>query len=281
MIKMIAVVKAIISGEINEEGISISKINKPTNDINDWYNNLLFWTTFQTSNSSNAFWPSSGIINSFLYIKMKKKRVKIKTIKDISPTLIKNSKNSIPAYVVIKMFGIEEIEKTVPPTFTNTAWVNMYGEGFMFKILETVIVSGIIIITVKMLFKIADIKTVTTQKIIIKLTGFPPDSFINFPAINWNDPASWAICTIIIVPIIIIKECKLTNPSEGDPNSNSTIIEKSKHSINISTKYVIIAPSREEIARFNLLVIINKITAIKHAKIMIILIIILSCSFIY
>ena len=58
------------------------------------------------------------------------------------------------------------------------------------EILDTVIVRGIIIMTVKMLFKIADMNTVTQQNITIKRTGFPLDNLINFPAINWKVPAS-------------------------------------------------------------------------------------------
>ena len=54
----------------------------------------------------------------------------------------------------------------------------------MFNILEIVIVSGIIIITVKILFNNADIKTVMEHKIINKRTGFPFDNFISFIAIN-------------------------------------------------------------------------------------------------
>ena len=143
----------------------------------------------------------------------------------------------------------------------------------MFNILDTVIVRGIMMITVKILFKIAEINTVTEQNIINKGIGFPFDNLTNFAAINWNVPASCAISTIIIIPIIIIIECRFTNPSTGEPNNISTITEKSSLSMKINTKYVITAPNNEEIALLSLLVIIKIITDMKHPKIMTTLII--------
>ena len=49
----------------------------------------------------------------------------MKTTIEINPIFIKNSKNSIPANVVINILGMEEIEKIVPPTFTKIACVNI------------------------------------------------------------------------------------------------------------------------------------------------------------
>ena len=90
----------------------------------------------------------------------------------------------IPAYVLIKIFGIEDMVKKVPPILTNIAWVRIYGEGLIFKIRETVIVRGISMITVSMLFKIAEISIVIKQNILIKYTGFPLESFIKLKAKN-------------------------------------------------------------------------------------------------
>ena len=52
---------------------------------------------------------------------MKNNKVNRKIINDINPTLKKNSRKDIFAYVVINMLGIDEIENIVPPIFTKTA----------------------------------------------------------------------------------------------------------------------------------------------------------------
>ena len=140
------------------------------------------------------------------------------------------------------------------------------------SILEIVIVRGIRMITVRILFKTAEMMKVMKHKIIINRTGFAPDNLINLIAKNWNNPASCEIKTIIIIAIIKISECKFTYPSSGVPNKRETIIEKSNLSRKIKTKYVIMAPKRAAIALFIFSETIRIITPIKHDKIIIILI---------
>jgi hypothetical protein len=91
------------------------------------------------------------------------------------------------------MFGIEEIENKDPPILTNIACVRIYGDGSIFKIRETVIVSGIKIITVNILFKMAERMRVIKQKRDKSKIGFAFDIFMRLIEMNWNNPDSWAI----------------------------------------------------------------------------------------
>ena len=84
-------------------------------------NNLL-GTTFQISKFAKlSITVSRGIFKSGLYKKIKNTIVKQKLSNENRPTLKKYSVNPIPAAVTIKMLGIEEMEKIVPPIFTKIA----------------------------------------------------------------------------------------------------------------------------------------------------------------
>jgi len=170
------------------------------------------------------------------------------------------------------MFGIEEIENIVPPILTNIAWVRIYGEGLIFRIRETVIVSGIKIITVKILFNIAERNKVIRQKKIISKIGLAFDIFIRLIEINWNNPDSWAIWTINIIAKIKLILWKFTNPSLAVPNNKSKILLNLYCSKKIKTKKHTIAPAKEAIALFNFSVTIKRITEIKVITIKIVLI---------
>ena len=73
---------------------------------------------------------------------MKKPMVIPAVTRENNPTFIKNSLKEILASVTINIFGIDEIEKKVPPILTIIASVKIYGVGSMFSILEIVIVKG-------------------------------------------------------------------------------------------------------------------------------------------
>ena len=92
--------------------------------------------------------------------------------------------------VTIKILGIDEIEKKVAPIFTITASVKIYGVGSMLKIREIVIVSGIRIITAKILLINAEKNMAREHNIDIRATGFPLDNFIARTPKNWNTPTS-------------------------------------------------------------------------------------------
>ena len=95
-----------------------------------------------------------------------------------NPTFMKNSLKVMLASVTIKMFGIEEIEKKVPPMLTIIASVRIYGVGSIFSILEMVIVKGINIITVSILLIKDEKTTEIVQRIDMRNKGFPLDNFI-------------------------------------------------------------------------------------------------------
>jgi hypothetical protein len=109
---------------------------------------------------------------------MKKPIVIPAVTRENNPTFIKNSLKLILASVVINIFGIEEIEKNVPPIFTIIATVRIYGVGLIFRIREIVIIKGIIIITVSILLINEENITEIVQSIDIRKRGFPLDSFI-------------------------------------------------------------------------------------------------------
>jgi hypothetical protein len=54
-------------------------------------------------------------------------------------------------------------------------------------------VSGIKIITVKILFNMAESKRVIMQKKVISKIGLAFDIFMRLIEINWNNPDSWEI----------------------------------------------------------------------------------------
>ena len=120
------------------------------------------------------------------------------------------------------MLGMDDIAKTVPPILTKIAWQMINGSGSMFNIREIVIVSGIIIFTVNILFKIADNTKVTKHIIKRRNLGCFEIESTNLNAKNWKNPARWDILTIIDIPKIKIKEWKFTNPSSGVPKINPT-----------------------------------------------------------
>lgn len=142
----------------------------------------------------------------------------------------------------------------------------------MFKIRETVMVSGIKMITVNILFRIAEIIKVIAQKKDISRIGFACDIFIRLSAINWNRPDSCATCTMNIIARIRLMLCKFTKPSPASPKSNSTILVNLYCSKKTKIKKQITAPAKDATARFTLSVTINKITEIKIIMIKIVLI---------
>jgi hypothetical protein len=79
----------------------------------------------------------------------------------------------MPAYMLIKMFGTEEIVNITPPTLANMASLIIYGVGLIFKVRVTAIVKGIRIITDVILFKIAPNKTAKELNTKNKKRGLP------------------------------------------------------------------------------------------------------------
>jgi len=107
----------------------------------------------------------------------------------------------------------------------------IYGVGETFRTRDIVMVKGIRIITVRMLLSIAEKIRDKKARIIIRGIGRPFESLMAITAKNWKVPISSEVLTINIMPKINRIERRLTNPSEFDPTSNSTMIEKSNPSI--------------------------------------------------
>jgi len=72
--------------------------------------------------------------------------------------------------------------------------------------------------------------------------------------------------------MISIRACKLEYSFSGEPNNNSTSIEKLKPSRYINTKYTMKPPAIAAIALFNFSETIKMITIIKQVSVIIILI---------
>ena len=65
-----AILKAIISEVIRDEGIKINNTNKIINAKRDFISNFLSGTKFQTLNSLRTSIPSLGITSAFLKMKI-------------------------------------------------------------------------------------------------------------------------------------------------------------------------------------------------------------------